>query len=387
MVKVFRFLTAQLLLVLSARLIACSLCFSPSIKPNMARDAGTIGSKRDSSNDSIQLSADPSISRSSFLLGVASFPLVAQASSVEGPSGSTESRPPNAFQESISGFAAGGAVSAVKTTVKYPLDTATVRLQMPNSAYSVRNLLSLFENAYSGIWVPLLANIPAGSVFFAVKDASKSILREMGGGRLESTALAVGIAQIPYWFLRNPSEVVKTRQQAQLEGYTNVSAIEAYNQVRRDSLKENNVTLGLDGFYVGYTENILYAFPADLIKFVAYDFLSGGRKNLAPVEGALAGAAATAIAQFATTPLDVVRNRIMTQKSQQRHEERENDGFASDYINTLFRLGREEGVRGLFAGVTPRVSKAIVSGAIQFATYEETKKQIIAILRGTKGTS
>ena len=60
--------------------------------------------------------------------------------------------------------------------------------------------------------------------------------------------------------------------------------------------------------YTGYLENMLYAYPADVIKFVAYESLTKGRKDLSPFEGARAGAISTAIAQLVTTPLDVVRN-------------------------------------------------------------------------------
>lgn len=44
------------------------------------------------------------------------------------------------------------------------------------------------------------------------------------------------------------------------------------------------------------------------------------------------------------------------------------------YIDTLTILAKEEGLKGLFAGATPRIGKAMLSGAIQFATYEETKE-------------
>ena len=46
------------------------------------------------------------------------------------------------------------------------------------------------------------------------------------------------------------------------------------------------------------------------------------------------------------------------------------------YLDKFGRLTREEGLSGLFAGAAPRVGKAFLSGAIQFATYEETKKSI-----------
>ena len=138
-----------------------------------------------------------------------------------------------AQQESISGFVAGAALAATKTLVKYPLDTATVRLQMPSSPYSVRQPQPLFEGSYRGVVPPLLANIPAGAVFFAVKDAVKAYLTAVHpeSSRWQQTAIAVGVAQIPYWMVRNPSEVVKTRQQAGMEGYNNAGMWQAYRQV------------------------------------------------------------------------------------------------------------------------------------------------------------
>merc|ERR1719162_542607 len=73
---------------------------------------------------------------------------------------------PTALQESISGFVSGSAVSTVKTLVKYPLDTATVRLQMPGTPFTIRNLSTLFSGSFDGITAPLVCNIPAGAIFF-----------------------------------------------------------------------------------------------------------------------------------------------------------------------------------------------------------------------------
>jgi solute carrier family 25 S-adenosylmethionine transporter 26 len=137
---------------------------------------------------------------------------------------------------------------------------------------------------------------------------------------------------------------------------------------------------GLGELYSGYWENISYAYPADVIKFLCYDSLSGGRKNLPPAQGAVYGAVATAVAQLITTPLDVVRNRIMAGEEQAvkggDSESGSESSSSASYVDKLITLAREEGLEGLFAGATPRVGKALLSGAIQFATYEETKQAI-----------
>lgn len=358
----------------------------------------------------------PQLSRSTFLASLVAIPAAAAAEMIGADGRTTTSNNNNdqqqqeqqvltaARQESISGFVAGAALAATKTLVKYPLDTATVRLQMPQSPYSLRQPFSLFDNSYRGVGAPLLANIPAGAVFFAVKDVVKAYLNQVDpdASRWTQTAIAVGVALVPYWMVRNPSEVVKTRQQAGIDGYDDPQAgmWQAYRQVYNSSSRRRTTiqqmassgtittpsrpwtarAAGLDAFYTGYWENILYAYPADVIKFVVYEQLTGGRKNLPPAQGALAGAAATAVAQLVTTPLDVIRNRIMAETNDDSNSEINDDNprpsSSLSYTERLVQLARDEGLPGLFAGVTPRVGKALLSGAIQFATYEETKLEM-----------
>jgi solute carrier family 25 (mitochondrial S-adenosylmethionine transporter), member 26 len=325
------------------------------------------------------------------------------------------SRPnPSVAQESISGAIAGGALTVTKTIIKFPLDTVTVRLQMPNAnkyVTSLGDIRRLFGGSYNGMTLTLLSNIPAGAVFFAVKDAAKAALRDYtpvgsDSPKWVTTSLAVAAAQIPYWLIRNPSEVVKVRQQAGLEGYgegvsawsaiqatlqqgAQVSSSSGGDKITRAANQLSKGDLGV--FYTGYWENIIYAYPADVLKFIAYESITQGRKDLSPSEGALAGAMATAIAQFVTTPLDVVRNRLMTGKTRVGSSENDNNVDkkeaakgtirATKYVHALAALARDEGLAGLFAGAAPRVGKAALSGAVQFATYEETKQKIASMIQ------
>lgn len=243
---------------------------------------------------------------------------------------------------------------------------------MPRTTYSISNLPELFNGSYRGISAPLLSNIPAGAVFFAVKDSAKSVLKEQGMPKWMSTSLAVLAAQGPYWAIRNPSEVIKTRQQAGVDGYGDgVTILDAFKLATE---KEDGD--GISELYKGYWENIIYAYPADVIKFLCYESLSGGRKDLSPAKGAVYGAASTAIAQFVTTPLDVVRNRIMAGEGNETVSKGVSAPPESSYMDRLTTLARDEGLEGLFAGASPRIAKALLSGAIQFATYEETKQTI-----------
>jgi len=313
------------------------------------------------------------LSRSAFVASIAST-LASSTANAATAESKKDKKPPSILQESLSGSIAGIALTLTKTGIKYPLDTATVRLQKEGSTYSIRDPAALFDGCYRGVQVPLLSNIPSAAVFFAVKDSVKEYLSRTYTNSLPrwiSTTIAVGSALLPYWVVRNPSEVVKTKQQAEMPGYgKETNAWEALRKVGKEGNEGSSLGDFISRYYVGYWENVLYALPADVLKFIFYEQLSGGKKNLPPLEGAVTGAASTAVAQLLTTPLDVVRNRCMMTSDTEEDK---------SYIETLVGIFKTEGLPGLFAGASPRVGKAILSGAIQFATYEQTKIQLRSI--------
>jgi hypothetical protein len=201
---------------------------------------------------------DPVMARSSFFALAAALmtaPATAEAAST---TMSTSTAEATTLQESISGFVAGAALTGTKTLVKFPLDTATVRLQMPNSKFSLQDTSRLFRGSYNGVTLSLFSNIPGGAIFFAVKDATKAALRHSAMSTLPTwatTSLAVAAAQFPYWLVRNPSEVIKVRQQAGIEGYgEGISAWEAVQTTLRKADASGNGTSsasGLQEFYTG----------------------------------------------------------------------------------------------------------------------------------------
>ena len=162
--------------------------------------------------------------------------------------------------------------------------------------------------------------------------------------------------------------------------YEGMSTLDAFKLALSND-DDNSTTGGVSELYQGYSENILYGLPADVIKFVAYDNFTGGKgkKDISPIDGAICGAAATAIAQLVTTPLDVLRNRIMAEIPNDNEDEVSSSKDLS-YIDRVVKIVKEEGIEELFAGSTPRVAKACLSGAIQFATYEETKQKMAQFL-------
>jgi len=200
----------------------------------------------------------------------------------------------------------------------------------------------------------LVVGVPAAALFFGVKDgvASLAAARGLGDGA-PVEALAVTAANGPYWLARAPAELLKTRQQ--LAG----PAARPLRAAVADVLAED----GARGLYAGYAESFCYAVPADLVKFLAYRSL---KKKFAPADvaaKAALGAAAAATANLVTTPLDVVKTRALEA----------GDGGVAIPARAL-AIARDEGPFALYAGVAPRLLRAVVSGGLQFGSYEFTKR-------------
>ena len=124
---------------------------------------------------------------------------------------------------------------------------------------------------------------------------------------------------------------------------------------------------GIGGLWTGFAESFAYALPADIVKFVTYDRLkrnrkqATGRREISLLEKTVLGAMASATAQLATTPLDVIKTRVQTNE-------------ATNLVSAARQIAAEEGPAAFLAGVTPRLARSIVSGATQFGSYEFTKR-------------
>ena len=259
---------------------------------------------------------------------------------------------PSAASEFYSGLLAGAVQKTVKELALHPLDTAKARLQFARGRRQV--LSELFAAPYAGLAPAVIAGAPAASTFFAIKDATKRAAASLNLGKTETTLLAVAAANVGYWGVKNPSEVLKVRRQAGVMGDDTLSAA---GEIWREE--------GLIGFYRSAVPNYVYSTPVDTFKFLIYESFKsraqGGGRKLSPVEAAVSGAIAASTAQAIATPLDVARVRIMT------------DDNAGGVIETIRTIAADEGIGALYSGVVPKVARAVASGAIQFSTYEATK--------------
>mmetsp|Transcript_6503 Transcript_6503/g.19744 ORF Transcript_6503/g.19744 Transcript_6503/m.19744 type:complete len:290 (+) Transcript_6503:138-1007(+) len=260
------------------------------------------------------------------------------------------------------GLVSGAVAGSVVDLTLFPLDTIKTRLQA-GSASQVHKA-HLLTGVYRGVWPALIASAPAAATFFGTYDFVKSYLGNVQYMPETATHLAAAAAgDITSSAVRVPFEKVKQRLQAGLDRGT----LAAFRQLLCSG--------GVRGLFSGYSTLVVRELPFDLIEFPLYEYLkkrlaSSQRRSLHPHENALCGSAAGAVAAAVTTPLDVVKTRVMLQSNK-------NDGGLRSIQRTMAQVAREEGVRGLFAGILPRVAWISFGGFIFFGGYEYTKALLL----------
>lgn len=116
--------------------------------------------------------------------------------------------------------------------------------------------------------------------------------------------------------------------------------------------------------YRGWSITIIREVPFTIIQFPLWEALKKfrqsqtGRGHVSGVEGGLLGSVAGAVAAGITTPLDVLKTRMMLAKEKQA------------MFSMLSSILRESGPRAFFAGIGPRVGWISVGGAIFLGSYQ-----------------
>jgi solute carrier family 25 (mitochondrial S-adenosylmethionine transporter), member 26 len=157
--------------------------------------------------------------------------------------------------------------------------------------------------------------------------------------------LAAAAGDVSSSTVRVPFEVVKQRLQSGI------------NKTSAQAVRAIFAQQGVRGFFTGYSSLVLRELPFDAIQFPLYELLKlqwakrSSKGQIETWQSSLCGSAAGGVAAAVTTPLDVVKTRLMTQVAP-------GPGGSAKYtgiVQALGRIAREEGASGLFAGIVPRV--------------------------------
>ncbi|KAM1686363.1 hypothetical protein FF1_034195 [Malus domestica] len=288
-------------------------------------------------------------------------PAISMGSSEKVPNGclttasDRDDTPFDLLRDFYDGVIAGGAAGVFVEAALYPIDTIKTRLQVAHAGGQI-----MLKGLYSGLAGNLAGVLPASAIFVGVYEPTKQKLLNVLPENLSALAhlTAGAIAGAASSVVRVPTEVVKQRMQtAQFSS--------APDAVRLILAKE-----GFKGLYAGYGSFLLRDLPFDAVQFCIYEQLRIGfklaaRRDLKDPEVALIGAFAGAITGAITTPLDVIKTRLMVQGSGNQYQ-----GIC-DCVGTIMR---EEGSHAFWKGVGPRVLWIGIGGSIFFGVLERTKQ-------------
>lgn len=254
----------------------------------------------------------------------------------------------------LSGAVAGFGVDVAL----FPLDTLKTRLQSSQGFIKAGG----FKGVYNGLGSAAVGSAPGAAMFFSTYETSKKLLNPSFGSGPVTHMAAASIGEIMACLVRVPTENVKQKMQAGLYK-TNSECLSAV-------LKDGAV----NGLYKGYSTTVLRDVPFSLIQFPLYEQLKkvwakSQGSTLSPVQGALCGSFAGAIAAACTCPLDVAKTRLMLGADSQ--------GVPYTTLgDTLKRVYAEGGTKSLFSGLQPRVMWISIGGLVFFGLYEQSVKTI-----------
>lgn len=248
----------------------------------------------------------------------------------------------------------------MKQAILHPFDTIKTRVQAStqdwNSPTQPFWRSALFRDLYRGFLPCVLSGTPGSATFFAAKEAVCSMLANRGVATPLQTVCGVVAGVLSAKAVRTPFDVAETRAMAAGPEDSSAFAWDGSWVAVREVFEAE----GVAGLYRGYGANVAYKLPADSAKFLAYEALrgSGAAGSLPP---GVAGALATLVANAVTTPLDVVRTRVLLDSKA---------GSVFDAMSAILATGD---YRKWWAGFGWRLIRGVAAGAIQFSVLETTK--------------
>lgn len=252
----------------------------------------------------------------------------------------------------------GGCAGTTVDIALYPLDTIKVRLQASEGFWKAGGLRGL----YNGVTATALGAAPGSAFFFSAYESMKPRLQALNGGREHwvQHSVAASVGEMAACLIRVPTGVVTQRMQvgqftSYIDGIKGILASES----------------GAMNFFTGFWTTVAREIPFSFIQFPLYEgfkkfWAKSQGAETTPMQGAACGSISGAIAGGLTTPLDVIKTRMMLGATSASGEK---------YVGTVKSLrtvAQEEGMLTLYRGIGPRVGWISIGGFIFFGAYEKS---------------
>jgi solute carrier family 25 (mitochondrial S-adenosylmethionine transporter), member 26 len=267
-------------------------------------------------------------------------------------------------------LASGGFAGTMTDVALFPLDTVKTRL-MAAGGFAKNGG---FQGLYRGLAASTLASAPCAAVFFSTYELARHhSLRLLPSEHLHPFAymFAASCGEACAAVVRVPFEIAKQQKQVSAShGQSSLSLLSEYVAANRAR-----------GLFNAYKSLVAREIPFSLLQFPMYEAFKqllrqqrqfpslrtpqedGG--DLTLVAMAACGSVSGSIAAALTTPMDVVKTRIMVNEG--------NKGV----LETIKHVYNSQGLSGLYAGVSYRVAWIGLGGAFFFGSYEAAKRYLM----------
>ncbi|KAG4302996.1 hypothetical protein PCANB_000676 [Pneumocystis canis] len=324
------------------------------------------------------------------------------------------------MQPLIEATIAGGLAGLIVDIILFPLDTLKTWRQQKNDFYVINQKINgnsfhkntpftytyqrfnyILRSLYRGLAGMTIGSMPSSLVFFTVYEATQtSIWNYINIGikdpfnipldrslsnksknefpneiSLLSSTISASLGELAACLIRVPTELVKQRTQA---GHYHSSLEALYHILHRRA----------GGLYTGYISTVIRDVPFSALQFPLWEILKQKMNNWnksneetifsntstnfsekitfssTPLLSAASGSIAGGISAALTTPLDVVKTRIMLNET--KH----------NWLKCISQIVKEEGAHALFKGFIFRVAWTSIGGALFLGTYDGVRQLI-----------
>ncbi|KIW06694.1 uncharacterized protein PV09_02395 [Verruconis gallopava] len=288
----------------------------------------------------------------------------------------------------------------------YPLDTLKTRLQSPNykarytnGAANTVNKAALFRGLYQGVGSVILATLPSSGAFFTTYEGVKHVLSTHNPtlpGRethliaqpiIHATASA--LAELVSCAILTPAEVIKQNAQMVDASSPAGATAQTLRKFRGNPLALWRGYTALAGRNLPFTALQFPMFERLKSALFAYRDSNGTRTNTVLEGGVITAASAGAagsVAAVLTTPVDVVKTRIMLAAADVTPRESTaglvdamgatagtTQASRKNSIQIAREIVAENGVKGLWRGGALRAVWTFVGSGLYLGVYESGK--------------
>lgn len=169
-----------------------------------------------------------------------------------------------------------------------------------------------------------------------------------------------------------PVDVLRTRLVSQGEP-------KVYKSISH-ALQSMYMEAGVRTFYKGFTPTMMLLFPQTGLQFGFYALFTRMWKKaqdtthihqLSGFQSLLCGGLAGVCAKSGVYPLDVIKKRLQVQGFEEARRPFGRVTHYTGFLHCIATIAKQEGMKGLFRGLSPSLLKSFFSVGLHFAAYEK----------------